>query len=59
MTVQAPQPGRVQGNAPRRTGDGDGLARAGVVLGIASLPILQPAFANNLAARLTTSPITV
>ena len=49
MTVQAPPPARVQANAPRRAGDGDGLARAGVVLGIASLPILQPAFANNLA----------
>jgi O-antigen ligase len=49
MTVQASQPARIQGSARRRTGDGDGLARAGVVLGIASLPILQPAFANNLA----------
>jgi O-antigen ligase len=49
MTVQAPPPVRAPGSAGRRTGDGDALAKAGVVLGIASLPVLQPAFVNNLA----------
>ena len=49
MTAQAPRPSRMPARGRRRTGDGDGLARAGVVLGIVSLPILQPAFANNLA----------
>ena len=49
MTVQAPRSDRPQVGARRRTGDGDGLARAGVVLGIATLPILQPAFVNNVA----------
>jgi O-antigen ligase len=47
MTAQGPSRAPVRGRP--RSGDGDGLARAGVVLGIASLPILQPAFANNLA----------
>ena len=32
-----------------RAASGDGLAKAGVVLGIATLPILTPKFANNLA----------
>ena len=49
MTAQAPRPARTHGRARRRSGDGDGLARAGIVLGIASLPVLQPAFVNNLA----------
>ena len=49
MTVQVPPPVRTPGSARRRTGDGDALAKAGVVIGIASLPILQPAFVNNLA----------
>lgn len=49
MTVQAPRSDRPQVSARRRTGDGDGLTRAGVVLGIATLPILQPAFVNNVA----------
>jgi O-Antigen ligase len=49
MTAQAPRPSRAPDRHRRRSGAGDGLARAGVVLGIASLPILQPAFANNIA----------
>jgi hypothetical protein len=49
MTTQAPPPSRTPARDRRRPDAGDGLARAGVVLGIASLPILQPAFANNLA----------
>jgi hypothetical protein len=43
-----PRPVRAGGAGRERAGEGDGLARAGIVLGVASLPILQPAFANNL-----------
>jgi O-antigen ligase len=48
-TVQAPRPAGRPGHRRHRPADGDGLAKAGIVLGIGSLPVLQPAFANNVA----------
>jgi O-Antigen ligase len=49
--LATPRPGPAPGAGADRawTGTGDGLAKAGVVLGIATLPILEPKFANNLA----------
>lgn len=47
LTARVPRPG--QPTAQGRGQPGDGLAKAGVVLGVASLPILKPAFANNVA----------
>jgi O-antigen ligase len=49
--LAAPRPGPAPGAGADRAwpGAGDGLAKAGVVLGIATLPILTPKFANNLA----------
>jgi O-antigen ligase len=49
LTVPASRPGPGTGalGAPAR--ERDGVARAGIVLGIASLPILTPRFASNLA----------
>jgi O-antigen ligase len=47
VPASRPLPGAgVDRGRPR---EGDGLARAGIVLGIASLPVLIPKFANNLA----------
>jgi O-Antigen ligase len=49
LTVPASRPGPGTGAGEARPRERDGLARAGIVLGIASLPILMPKFANNLA----------
>jgi hypothetical protein len=46
LTARAPRPDPATAE-PRQTGDG--LAKAGIALGVASLPILTPAFLNNLA----------
>jgi hypothetical protein len=47
--VPAPGPGPATGADGPRPREDDGLARAGIVLGIASLPVLTPRFASNLA----------
>ena len=49
LTVPASRPGPGTGAVGARPRERDGLARAGIVLGIASLPILTPKFASNLA----------
>jgi O-Antigen ligase len=49
LTVPASRPGPGTGAVGARPREGDGIARAGIVLGIASLPILTPRFASNLA----------
>ena len=47
LTERVPRPG--QATAEVRDQGGDGLAKAGILLGVASLPVLTPAFLNNLA----------
>lgn len=44
-----PAPSAATRRGAARPREGDGLARAGIVLGVASLPILVPRFASNLA----------
>ncbi len=47
LAARESQPARVAVDTPNRSGHG--IAKAGVVLGIGSLPILQPVFLQNLA----------